>query len=130
MITHAIYEYYIVYICTIYKDPKSVLLYIYNKGLSRSTYIFYQQCILIFEINNKAILIYKREFITRLGLIYHYTRLIIIAEIVYSTVEYYVHTISTLLYTHFICVHILEHGTFIAYSNNNNNNSKKVSTMT
>ena len=83
----------------------------------------------IFEIDNKAISIYKREFIIWLGLIYHYTILVFTVEIFYSTVEYYVHIISTFLYTHFICVHTLEHGTFIAYSNNNNN-SKKVSTMT
>ena len=85
--------------------------------------------ILILEINNKAISIYKQEFIIWLGLIYDYTRLVFTVEIVYSTVEYYVHIISTLLYTHLICVHTLEHCTFIAYSNNNNN-SKKVSTMT
>ena len=85
--------------------------------------------ILIFEIINKAIPIYKRELIICLGLIYHYTRLVFIVEIAYSTVEYYVHAISILLYTLFICVHTLEHGTFIAYSHNNNN-SKKVITMT
>ena len=82
---------------------------------------------LIFEINNKAISIYKREFIIRLGLIYDYTRFLLIVEIVYSTVEYYVHTICTSLYTLYICVHTLEHATSIDYSHNKNNR-KKVST--
>ena len=86
--------------------------------------------ILVFEINNKAISIYKREFIIWLRFIYHYTIWVFIIEIVYSTVKYYVRTISTLFYTHFICVHSLKHGAFTVYSNNNNNNSKKVSTMT
>ena len=84
--------------------------------------------ILIFEINNKAIPIYKREFIIWLGLIYDYTRFVLTVVFVYSTVEYYVHTISTALYTLYIYVHTLEHGTFIDYSHNKNN-SKKVSTM-
>ena len=82
----------------------------------------------IFGINNKAIPIYKREFIRRLGLIYEYTWFILRVEMVYSIVEYYVHTIRTSLNTLYICIHTLEHGTFIDYSHNKNK-SKKVRTM-
>ena len=98
------------------------------KALEIYIHILSGMQILIFEISNKAIPIYKREFIIWLGLIYHYTRLVFTVEIVYSTVEYYVHTISTILYTLYICVHTLEHSLFVDYSNNNSN-SKKVSIM-
>ena len=54
--------------------------------------------ILIFEINNKAIPIYRLEFIILLGLIYDYTRLVLILELDYGTLEYYVYTISIILY--------------------------------
>ena len=46
--------------------------------------------ILISEINNKDIPIYKREFIISLGFIYDYTRFSLRVEIIYSNVEYYV----------------------------------------
>ena len=78
---------------------------------------------LVFENDNKAIPIYKLVFIKWLGLIYDYTQFVLKVEIMYSTLEYYVHTISIELYRLYIFVHSLEHGTCIDYS-------KKVSTMT
>ena len=94
------------------------------KALKIYKHILSVMRILIFEINNKAIPIYKREFIIWLRLIYDCTQFVLTLEIVYSTVEYNVHTISKELYTPYTCVHTLEHCTFIDYSHNKNNSNK------
>ena len=65
------------------------------KALEIYIHILSGMRILIVEINNKDIPIYRREFIIWLGLIYKYTQFVLTTENVYSTVEYYVHAIST-----------------------------------
>ena len=61
---------------------------------------------------------YSLEFIICLGRIYDYTQLVLILKLVYSTVYYYVRTISIILYTLYIYVHNLEHVRFFNYSHN------------
>ena len=60
-----------------------------------------------------------------------YTQLILTVEVLYISVEYYVHTISNLLYTLYICLYNLKRATFISYSHSQNNmTNKKVGTKT
>ena len=127
---HTIHMNIILYAYPQYIKALNQYLYIYKmKALEIYIHILSGMKFLIFGINNKAIPIYKREFIIWLGLIYDYTWVVLLEETVYSTVEYYVQAISTVFYTLHICVHTFEHGIFIDYSHNKNS-SKKVSTMT